>query len=333
MKYGVREICDVVFRAKAPMKLGNRTFYKDEPVLYFDTLTTSSLEGAVTTVYAQGGRGNTRLMAWDGERTVTFNMEDALISPEGLSILAGAGLIDASAKEPIKVHTTYSPRVTVTGSGETLVVTMKVPGKVYLSKEDKKDTVYVFPKDDNGNIYTEPFIPTSAVYDDESDTTTITLDASKKFYSTVSSDEGGLTPFKNEGFALVDYYIAHSKNVMQIEITADQFGSNFYIEASTLFKDERGTDHPAEFIIPNGKVQSNFTFSLAASGDPSTFAFTVDAFPDYTRFDQSKKVLSVIQVIGATTTDTEYAREKTVTDGTGAIAGKDGDLKTANAAG
>ena len=30
----------------------------NEPVLYFDTLKTSSMEGAATTVYAQGGRGN-----------------------------------------------------------------------------------------------------------------------------------------------------------------------------------------------------------------------------------------------------------------------------------
>jgi hypothetical protein len=54
---------------------------------------------------------------------------------------------------------------------------------------------------------------------------------------------------------------------------------------------------PAEFIIPNCKVQSNFTFTMASSGDPSTFTFTMDAFPDYTRFNQKKKVLSVIQVI------------------------------------
>jgi hypothetical protein len=53
------------------------------------------MEGASTTVYAQGGRGNTRLVAWEGERTVTFTMEDALISPEGFMILTGAGLIEA----------------------------------------------------------------------------------------------------------------------------------------------------------------------------------------------------------------------------------------------
>ena len=65
MKFGVREICDVVIRAKAKQTIGNKTFYKDEPVIYFDTLKTSSLEGAATTVYAQGGRGNSRLVAWD----------------------------------------------------------------------------------------------------------------------------------------------------------------------------------------------------------------------------------------------------------------------------
>lgn len=65
MKYGIREICDVCFRAKATQKIGNKTFYKDEPVIYFNSLKTSSLEGAATTVYATGGRGNSRLVAWD----------------------------------------------------------------------------------------------------------------------------------------------------------------------------------------------------------------------------------------------------------------------------
>ena len=55
------------------MKVGKKVFYKNEPVLYFDTLKTSNLEGTSTTVYAQGGRGNARLVAWEGEETfVTF---------------------------------------------------------------------------------------------------------------------------------------------------------------------------------------------------------------------------------------------------------------------
>ena len=106
MKFGVREICDVVLKKKAPGQFGNLYLDKGMPVLYFDTLKTSSLEGAATTVYAQGGRGNARLMAWEGERTVTFTMEDALISPAGFMILSGAGLVEASSEKTIKVHTT-----------------------------------------------------------------------------------------------------------------------------------------------------------------------------------------------------------------------------------
>ena len=106
MKFGVREICEVVLKAKATQKVGNKIFYAGEPVCYFDTLKTSTLEGAATTVYAQGGRGNARLMAWEGERTVTFTMEDALISPEGFMILSGAGLIEASNEKPVIQHVT-----------------------------------------------------------------------------------------------------------------------------------------------------------------------------------------------------------------------------------
>lgn len=54
MKFGVRDIVEVVLRAKSKQRIGKRTFYRNDPVIYFDSLTTASLEGAATTVYAQG---------------------------------------------------------------------------------------------------------------------------------------------------------------------------------------------------------------------------------------------------------------------------------------
>ena len=98
MRFGVREICNVVFKAADTRKIGSTTFQKGQPVIYFDSLKTSTMEQATTTVYAQGGRGNTRLVAWEGEKTLTFTMEDALISEMGLAILAGANLYEAKEK-------------------------------------------------------------------------------------------------------------------------------------------------------------------------------------------------------------------------------------------
>lgn len=60
-----REICNVVFKARTDVMIGNKEFKKNQPVLYLDTAKTSTLEGAATTVYAQGGRGNPRLIAWE----------------------------------------------------------------------------------------------------------------------------------------------------------------------------------------------------------------------------------------------------------------------------
>jgi hypothetical protein len=51
---------------------------------------------------------------------------------------------------------------------------------------------------------------------------------------------------------------------------------------------------------------------MASSGDPSTFTFTMDAFPDYTRFDKTKKVLSAIQIIDTTDGSGNISRTSTV---------------------
>ena len=304
MKFGVREICDVVLKAKAPQKVGNKIFYTNEPVLYFDTLKTSSLEGAANTVYAQGGAGNSRLVAWEGERTVTFTMEDALISPEGFMILSGAGLVEASKDKPIYQH--LNERVSgedvdaKTEPGKLLIPVSKLP---YLPTDKDGNFAYVMlVKDDE--IVSEPYIPTHAtITANEKGEYVLTVE-NHGFYDLVPADDKDNTyeinpegEFPTFDSVIVDYYTAHASEAMQIEITPDKFGGNYYLEASTLFRDTRGVDMPAEFIIPNCKIQSSFNFTMASSGDPSTFTFTMDAFPDYTRFDRSKKVLAAIQII------------------------------------
>ena len=296
------------------MTLGGRTFYKNEPVIYFDSLKTSSLEGASTTVYATGGRGNTRLIAWEGERTLTFNMEDALISPESLAILSGAGLANATADAPVYVHMTSQVQVkeqntieipeiacwVSDGAGAAKATGTPTTGKTAKDYMNDAADIYCMVLNDAGVVDVEPCVPHSVKYGkvkdpktgEEVDGTIVTC------YAAGKNGEAGDTTLAVGKVVLVDYYIKKISNTMLIEITPEIKGQNFYIEASTLFRDENtGLDMPAEFVIPNGKVQSNFTFSMASSGDPSTFSFVVDAFPGYTKFDLTKKVLAAIQVV------------------------------------
>lgn len=325
MRFGVREICDVVLRAKAAQKIGNKIFYKNEPVIYFDSLKTSSLEGAATTVYAQGGRGNARLVAWEGERTVTFTMEDALISPAGFMILSGAGLIEASNKAPIYVHSTEQLVLKDAADGEEANFTNEADSvTITISKEPAipnagEDFIYVMLLDDRGEVSTEPYIATlvEGGSDTEGYKIKIAADTTRQPQYSILDEEGDgaahkLANFKAGAVVLVDYYVKKISNAQQIEITADKFGGNYYLEASTLFRNTDGVDMPAEFIIPNCKIQSNFTFTMASSGDPSTFTFTMDAFPDYTRFNKEKKVLAAIQIIEDGGADDKLLRTSTV---------------------
>lgn len=471
MKFGIREICDVVLKAKSIMKIGNKVFYKDEPVLYFDSLKTSSMEGAATTVYAQGGRGNSRLIAWEGERTVTFTMEDALLSTESFSILSGADLLKYSASdgETIKEHViertnlieffpgyqkstafvngrnyyTYNSNTheyipvespsaadienyydTYTYSGfyySTVRFNTRYPGsdnwdgwdsanatpdqycsgqsyngefyfldsttgyyhiahpqiyqrtngKYYWREEgetgdpidrtyfrrdygDERNTagsnrlcIYINQKPydpivkkqamfldnyiyisryKNNECVTEPFLPWKTNYSEYVDVPTLIDSKIYHKYCLVlrnnngTSAESTVRPYSVDflqGFVknieednnkppkyvldddctvLVDYYVERPSGY-KLNITPDKFGGNFYLEGSTLFRSTDGQDLPAKIIIPNCKIQSNFTFNMASSGDPSTFTFTLDAFPDYTRFDKTKKVLAAIQIL------------------------------------
>lgn len=278
MKFGVREIANVVFKAKADTVIGTSTFKAGQPVLYIDSATTSTMEGAATTVYAQGGRGNTRLIAWEGEKTLTFTVEDALLSPIGFSILSGAGLFKDETKH-VHVHTTSN--ATVSASGE-----IDLSDILGASEEiDATAPVFVMVTEPDGSITGDLITG---------------LTTSGKKLTQVPSSYYGKTVF-------VDFYIVKdSADVSELQIDAENFAGNYYVEASTLFRRESdGVDMPAEITLPNVKIQSNFTFNMAATGDPSTFTFTMDAFPGYTMFDRTHKVLCVIQIVEDATAGTD----------------------------
>ena len=272
MKFGVREICDVVFKAKATMTIGNQTFYPGQPVLYIDTAKTSTMEGSGTTVYAQGGRGNTRLMAWEGERALTFTVEDALLSPVGFAILSGAGLFKGKDEETVHVHATS--RATV------------VNGSIKLTSLKEGEAI-----DSTAPIFVAVVEPDGSITGDL--LTNLSVDTTDKRVLT-----GAATNYNNKNVFVDFYLLKKSANISEIQIDASTFGGYFYVEASTLFKDkESGKDLPAELTFPNVKIQSNFNFNMSSTGDPSTFSFVMDAFPGYTMFNKNKEVMCAIQIL------------------------------------
>ena len=295
MKFGVREICNVTFKAAANnQKVGNKVFKKYQPVFMIDTAKTSNMEQASTTVYATGGRGNSRLIAWEGEKTMTFTVEDALISPMGLAVLTGAGLINHDMDNSARVHISLTKTVDENNKVEIDLSDLQEETGLVSAKSFivcNKIPMYATVVGASGNV--GDFFEIKAL----EEAVKVTEDASCELE--IDGNAAGKT-------VVVDFYLAMTNSVTTVTIGPEAFGGYFYVEAQTLFRDEStGKDFAAELIFPRVKVQSGFTFTMAASGDPSTFNFTMDAFPGTTMCDLTRKTMCDIQIIGASDSEEE----------------------------
>lgn len=306
MRFGIRDITDVVFKARTETRIGKQVFKAGQPVLYIDTAKTATLEGAATTVYAQGGRGNPRLVAWEGERTLTFTLEDALLSPVSFAMLTGAGLTNVSnadAADKKRINTWFDLPIE---EGGKVVIDLDTAGDnhdIYI--DDNDYPVYGTILDEAGApvIYCENtgvsgVEPNCHVY-------TITRDNSLELTFSEASKYVGRT-------LRVDCYVEKTGGVTRIDIDAENFAGNYYVEAQTFFREESSAiDMPVVITLPNVKIQSNFTFNMNNSGDPSTFSFVMDCFPAYTKGNKTKKVFASIDMVADETIHPDDGEEGT----------------------
>ena len=271
------------------------------------------MEQASTTVYAQGGKGYNRLIAWEGEKTLTFSVTDALMSPMGLAVLTSAGLINASGSKAVHVHATIDAAVT-SGVAEITYAELADEigirdGSTILVCGDDNTKIYGTKLDGSGYGYAWYDLvsitsPSETTTGENKDTYAVAKDGKLTVAIQKETTVGTTTTIETDtsvnGTVKFDFYVVMKSAATEITIEPGDFGGFFYVEADTLFRrEDTGEDMAATLTFPRVKVQSAFTFTMAASGDPSTFDFTMDAFPGYTQFDQTKKVCVTMAIVGS----------------------------------
>jgi len=110
---------------------------------------------------------------------------------------------------------------------------------------------------DNGEVISEPYLYNSTV--DVKDGKYAIRIAERNVFN--GTEYGGnkldlsVPSFADASVVLVDYYTEVTSNAFEVNIAPEKFGGTFYLEASTLWRDQAtGKDYPAEFIIPSCKV-------------------------------------------------------------------------------
>ena len=215
-------------------------------------------------------------------------------------MLSGAGLVK-EGEQGVHVHATTRATMEIkNGNGEIeLIDALRAFGPVTGEDRVMVDAgsdapIYIIKTEDDGSITGEIVTSVSDItfaYSQDGKSAKLTIPA-----PLLNNTGDTLTQGMN---VMVDYYvIKKAVNVSEIQITAADFAGYYYVEADTLFRTQAtGIDMPANLTFPNVKVQSGFTISMSGTGDPSTFDFTMDAFPGYTYFDKTKEVLCVIQIV------------------------------------
>ena len=249
-KYAIKEVADVMF-----YELDSKGA-PSAPVLYLDTLKTSTLSQSSEVVDARGGKGNVKLLSWDTNKELTIELTDALFSAKSLGIMFGGTMKVNGGKQEV-LKTLKASDITSVDSS-------------FASFEIKGQTYYIAKASVTTFAYAEGSAVPTAVASPDWDT--------KDFdFATFDLLDCALTkaaPTYSNG----EVSGSAMKNGVEINISAE-FGDNtYYITGDTYARNyQSGKDEFLQFIIPKGKVSAeDVSLTMEADGDPAEFAMTVN---------------------------------------------------------
>lgn len=241
-KFGAKEVMDVILYDMS----------NDKPVIFFDTLKTSSIEVTAEKVYARGGKGNAKLITWELNKEGKLTIEDALLSPKSLELISGVATSTGKQTVYMRQATQYD----TTGDkpvdkGELFPLTANGSGVIELAYKPKESAtkILVYEADDDCGA---PIAMANASLADK--TLTVSAAANKK---------------------VVVYYTFESADTTETYIIdSTHFSGTYKLVGNTVIRNrETGKDEAFQVVIPNLKWSSNLNLDFSAEGDPQPTSF------------------------------------------------------------
>ena len=274
-RYAIKEVADVMF-----YELDSKGA-PSAPVLYLDTLKTSTLSQSSEKVDARGGKGNVKLLSWDTNKELTIEMEDAVFSAKSLGIMFGGKMSAKGSKQEVlktlRYDTTQIAEANKFGVENKDYLTFTLNGnKLYIAKT--LVTVFSY-QDASGNELYEP-VPVSRTNVDWANG--VASSGSKQKIDFITFDLLDCTNGEiRDGVSYATERGANNGSVFKgvtIDIGAEFDANTYYITGDTYARNvASGKDEFLQFIIPKGKVSAeDVSLTMEADGDPATFSMTVD---------------------------------------------------------
>ena len=269
--FGVKELSEVVLKAKTPMQFGSRHLEQGEPVLYFENVSMSMLTERSSPIMARGGWSNMPRVIWEDRSEVTFTLREGVMSSISMGILLSANMTEKKPSETLLIPKREGP----------------------------------FELDSENSFYLEhmPVLPPKKkvfIYEYEHDV------AQKKVYGEILNRQINLLGeeiprirVKDADVTkryIVDYYYEYKDEALIYLIQKERFNGLFTLEGKFYSKDENnGINYTNLIYMPKVRVVSDINLRLGERADPTTSVFNIVGMPEKTD-DSNNLIVKVMRL-------------------------------------
>jgi len=265
---GIKELYEVVLKAKVPMQFGDRMLEAGEPVLYFENVKMAVLTESSNPIMARGGWANMPLVVWEDRSEVVFRMTEGVVSAISMGILLSAHMVSKPKEE--------------------ILLVPKREGPFNLDENDcfQLQHMPIFPPERKIFIYEyDRDVGQRKVYGEVVEVKTDLLGEKIPIIHVKDADVTKTY--------IADYYYKYASEALIYLIQKDRFNGLFTLEGKFYSKDENdGLDYTNLIYMPKVRVVSDINLRLGERADPTTSVFNIVGMPEKT--DDSNNLIMKI---------------------------------------
>lgn len=280
--FGIKELYEVVLKAKVPMQFGSRSLEEGEPVLYFENVNMSMLTEQSKPIMARGGWLNMPHVIWEDRSEVQFSLTEGIMSSISMGILLSAAVSEPVKEKPLYVSKREGPFDLDNH-------------RIFLEHDPveypvKKTFIYEYERDvAQKKVYGKKI---TGVYDP--------WDPSKEIPCMEIYADKALSEFADDTKQyIIDYYYEYKDEALIYTIEKERFNGLFTLEGKFYSKDEnRGENCTNIIYMPKVRVVSDMNLRLGERANPAMSVFNIIGMPE--NIDGSNKkglILSITKLV------------------------------------
>ena len=279
--FGVKELYEVVLRAKDPMQFGNRYIEEQEPVLYFENVSMSVLTQNTKPVMARGGWANTPRVVWEDRDAVQFQLSEGVMSSISMGVLLSADVTSQDKNQPLLVSKREGP-FELDANNHLFIEHWPASNNV------KKTFIFEYDRD----------VAQKKVYGKRINGIIDPFDSNKERPCIEVYEDKGLTTLadKNKQY-IIDYYYEYKDEALIYTVQKERFNGLFTLEGKFYSKDENdGYNYTNLIYMPKVRVVSDINLRLGERADPTMSVFNIIGMPEHMGGNKNSLILEIIRL-------------------------------------